>query len=203
MAGMVADRYHTRLVKWARVILPVTALALLSTLFLLARTVNPDDAIPFADVDVSMRARNQQLTMPRFAGVTLDGTQFAMTADIAKPDADDPRLMTANNITLELRDSAAATATMTANVAHIDTARRGLILEGDVQIGTSTGYQLTTARLEGSLGSLNIHATDGVTGTGPLGSLRAGAMHLNEDEDGAQRLLFTDGVDLLYHPPTE
>lgn len=203
MAGMVADRYHTRLVRGARVVLPVAAIALLSMLFLLARSVNPDDAIPFAEVDVSVRARDQQLTMPRFAGVSRDGTHFALTADLARPDADDPRRMTAEVVMLTLRDQAEATAEMTARTAEIDTATRHLTLDGDVQIETSSGYSLTTSRLEGTLGSLDIRATDGVTGDGPLGTLRAGAMYLNEDEDGAQRLLFTGGVDLLYVPPTE
>ncbi|WP_371155948.1 LPS export ABC transporter periplasmic protein LptC [Jannaschia sp. 2305UL9-9] len=200
---MVTDRYHTRLVRGARVVLPVAAIGLLSTLFLLARSVNPDDAIPFAEVDVSMRARDQQLTMPRFAGVSRDGTEFAMTADLARPDADDPRRMTAQAVMLTLRDTSEATAQMTADTAEVDTAARQLTLEGDVRIETSTDYRLLTTRLQGTLGSLNIRATEGVTGDGPLGTLRAGAMYLNEDEDGAQRLLFTGGVDLLYVPPTE
>ncbi|MEL6588071.1 MAG: hypothetical protein AAFQ50_15700, partial [Pseudomonadota bacterium] len=72
---MVADNTHSQLVSGAKVILPVIALVTLSTLFLLARTVDPDDAIPFADVNVSERARDQQLTQPKFSGVSSDGTE--------------------------------------------------------------------------------------------------------------------------------
>ncbi|MBL9052753.1 MAG: hypothetical protein JNN02_03385, partial [Tabrizicola sp.] len=49
MAGTDA---HTRVVTWLKVLLPLAALAILSTLFLLADQINPDDALPFAEVDV-------------------------------------------------------------------------------------------------------------------------------------------------------
>jgi lipopolysaccharide export system protein LptC len=43
---------HTRVVGWLKVALPLIALALLATLFLLADRIDPDDALPYAEVDV-------------------------------------------------------------------------------------------------------------------------------------------------------
>ena len=40
---------HSRLVTWAKVALPLAALAILSTLFLLADRIDPTAAIPYAD----------------------------------------------------------------------------------------------------------------------------------------------------------
>ncbi|UWQ18290.1 LPS export ABC transporter periplasmic protein LptC [Jannaschia sp. M317] len=200
---MVADSYHTPLVRAGRVILPVTALALLSTLFLLARTVNPDDAIPFADVDVSERARDQQLTAPRFAGVSREGTEFALSANTARPDAADPRIMEADQVVLDLIDMSGGEVMVQADMGRVDTAARHITLDGNVQVTTTTGFRLTTARLEGTLGTLNIRATGGVVGDGPLGGLRADEMRVNQDEEGSQRLLFTGGVELVYTPPTD
>ncbi|MGB3407141.1 MAG: hypothetical protein WBA67_06565 [Jannaschia sp.] len=203
MSDMYADSTHTRIVKGARVILPVLALGLLSTLFLLARTVNPDDALPFADVDVSERARDQQLTAPRFAGVSRDGTEYSLIADVARPEPTDPRVLWAETVNLHLTDAAGVGAIITSLAGQIDTASRNLILEGNVFIVTSSGYELRAERMEGSLGRLDIRATGGVTGDGPLGTLRADEVSLSEQDGGAQRLLFTGGVDLLYKPPTE
>ena len=200
---MVADSYHTSLVKGARVILPVLALGLLSTLFLLARNVNPDDAIPFSEVDLSERARDQQLTAPRFAGVSEDGTEYQLLARLARPDADDPRRMTAEIVNLALTDPDGWDTIIQAGLAKIDTTVRTITLIGDVLIVTSTGYQLTASTMEGSLGRLDIRASGGVTGDGPLGRMRADTMVLDEDDSGAQRMVFTGGVELLYLPPTD
>lgn len=193
---------HSRLVRLATLILPVLALALLSTLFLVARRVNPDDAIPFADVDVSMRARDQQLTMPRFTGLSQGRTAFDLSARTARPDAADPRRMSADVLRLILRDPGGGRTTVTSEAGDIDTAERDIVLTGDVRVVTSTGYELRTERLEGSLGRLSVVSPGNVTGSGPLGTLRAGTMALGEDGDGVATLLFTNGVDLLYVPPT-
>jgi lipopolysaccharide export system protein LptC len=192
---------HTSLVRGARIVLPVAALALMSTLFLLPRQIDPDAAIPFAEVDVSMRARDQQLTAPRFAGVSRGGAEFALTAARALPDRGDPRRMTAETVALHVVGQDRTRATLRAERAEIDTDTRRLDLIGDVRIDTTTGYRLRTARMGGTLGTLDLSAEGGVAGDGPLGSLRADAMRLTEDAEGAQRLLFTGGVELLYRPP--
>lgn len=193
--------FHTKAVRLGVVVLPVLALGLLSTLFLLARKVNPDDAIPFASVDVSERARDRQLTAPRFSGVSAEGTTFDLSARTARPDPVDARRMTAQTLRLMLVDTGGGEATLASARGEIDTGARSLMLDGDVRIDTTSGYSLRTESLEGTLGRLEVVAPGEVTGDGPLGRLRAGAMRLDEDEDGVVRLLFTGGVDLLYTPP--
>ncbi len=195
------SRLHSRIVRAAALLLPILALILLSTLFLLARTVNPDDAIPFAEVDVSMRVRDQQLTMPRFAGVSRGRTAFDLSARLARPDATDPRRMTAEALDLILDDPGGGRTTVIADAGDVDTADRLIVLDGDVRVETSAGFSLRSARLEGSLGALSLVSPGAVTGTGPLGTLRAGTMAMREDASGAIGLLFTGGVDMLYVPP--
>jgi lipopolysaccharide export system protein LptC len=56
--------------------------------------------------------------------------------------------------------------------------------------------------MAGTLGALDIRAEGGVEGSGPLGRLRAPELRVTE-EDGALRLLFTGGVELLYLPPED
>ena len=199
---MLPDRLHSPIVRAARVVLPVAALALLSTLFLLARSIDPEDAIPFAEVDVSERARDQQLTAPRFAGRTRDGTAYVLLADAARPDAADPRRMQADGPRLMLDGGARGGAVVVAGAADVDTGTRMLRLADGVRIETTTGFALRTPRLDAMLETLEVVAPDGVAGTGPLGELRAGSLRLAEDATGALRLVFTGGVDLIYRPPT-
>lgn len=193
---------HSRAVRLGTLLLPLAALALLSTMFLLARSVNPDDAISFAAVDVSERARDRQVTAPRLSGVSDRGTAFDLAAREARPDADDPRRMSGTALRLVLDGQARDRATIVADAGEVDTGARTIALEGDVHIETSTGYDLETARMDGSLGRLEVVAPEEVRGTGPLGELRAGAMRIDEDAGGAARMVFTGGVNLLYLPPT-
>lgn len=197
-----AKPLYSRLVRLATLALPVLALVLLSTLFLLARRVNPEDAIPFASVDVSERARDQQLTRPRFTGMSGGATAFDLSARLARPDRDSPQKMEAEALRLVLNGEDGGRATVISDRGDVDTEVRSIILTGDVRIDTSTGYALRTERLEGSLATLSIVSPGPVTGDGPLGDLRAGGLTLTEDETGQTRMLFTDGVDLLYLPPS-
>lgn len=197
-----AGGLHSRAVRLATLVLPLAALALLSTMFLLARSVNPDDAIPFAAVDVSERARDRQVTTPRLAGVSGRGTAFDLAAREARPDATDPRRMTGEALRLVLDGKTGGQATLVADAGEVDTGARTIALEGNVRIETSTGYTLETPRMNGSLGRLEVTASEGVRGTSPLGRLRAEAMRLDEDISGAARMVFTGDVELLYVPPT-
>ena len=64
---------HTRVVTWLKIALPLAALAILSTLFLLADKIDPEDALPYAEVDVEDLAREPRMTLPSNAGTTSDG----------------------------------------------------------------------------------------------------------------------------------
>ena len=78
---MQADRYSIMVAR-LKVALPLMALGLLSTLFLVSRAVDPTVAIPFADQEVQDRLKNQQITGPFFSGVSARGDQIAFVADI-------------------------------------------------------------------------------------------------------------------------
>ena len=72
---------RSRLIAWLRVLLPLAALAILSTLFLLGRTPDPDDALPYAEVDAEDMVRDPRMTRPEFAGVSKSGAEVTVTAD--------------------------------------------------------------------------------------------------------------------------
>ena len=53
------DRY-SRMIVWLKVLLPLMALALLSTLFLLSRNVDPLASIPFAQAEIDERLKEKK-----------------------------------------------------------------------------------------------------------------------------------------------
>ena len=64
MARRAALDGWSRLVAALKVLLPLAALAILSTLFLVSNRINPEDALPYADVDVEARLREPRITAP-------------------------------------------------------------------------------------------------------------------------------------------
>jgi lipopolysaccharide export system protein LptC len=193
---------HSRLIRAASLILPLAALGLMSTLFLLAGRANPDDALPYAEVDVSARAREGQLTAPRMAGVTQGGAAFTVEAMRARPDPDDPRVMSADAPVLLVDDPAGGRARLTAARAEIDTGARRVALDGGVAVTTDRGWSLGADRLEGTLGALDLTGTGDVRGRGPMGEARADALRLTDGPDGPV-LRLTGGVELVYLPPLD
>jgi lipopolysaccharide export system protein LptC len=85
MAGRAALDGWSRLVALLKVLLPLTALAILSTLFLISNRINPDDALPYAEVDVEARLKEPRITAPTYAGTTSDGAALEVTAAEARP----------------------------------------------------------------------------------------------------------------------
>ena len=193
-----ADPY-TRLVTYLKIILPLAALAILSTLFLISSRVGPGTTIPFAEHEVAKRIETQQVTTPFFAGVTSAGDDITMTAT---------EMVTFSNTHTEARDMTVeldflggGRVVLVANQGDVDMNDNLANLTGDVVIQSTSGYTLTSDYMTGSLTHLDLLSPGAVQGTGPGGTLNAGSMHLTRnDDDQMAQLLFTGGVKLVYDP---
>ena len=102
MAARRALDGWSRAVGWLKVVLPLTALALLSTLFLVSKRIDPEAAIPYADVDVEARMKEPRITKPAYAGTTTDGSALVMQASEARPATTPGAPSTAADITARL-----------------------------------------------------------------------------------------------------
>lgn len=195
----VADNAYSRFVQWVKIILPLLALGLLSTMFLFSRTVNPEDAIPISEVDVEQIAKEQRLAAPEFSAVTSDGSTVTVRAAVARPDLTDSRRLSAEDVDAQILTQRGLKIDIDANEALYDGGADQLSLTGDVQITTSTGYALRTETLVADLEETGLVSESEVRGNGPSGKLEAGRMELR-GQSGAQVLVFKDGVKLLYDP---
>lgn len=193
------DNHYSRFVQLAKIVFPLVALGLLSTLFLFSRTIDPSDAIPFADIDVEQIARDQVLSSPRFSGATDNGTAITVDAASAVPDLTDPRRMNIKEVVARIESPGGRSYGITALAARYDGNDDTLELNGDVRVATSTGYRLETATLTTNLKTSAITAPGAVFGKGPPGVIEAGAMELTSQGD-TQVLVFKNGVKLIYDP---
>lgn len=197
------DNFHSTAVAWLKVALPLLALAILSTLFLVSRTIDPSDAIPFAEVDIEDRLREPRLTSPTWAGVTDDGAALTIAADQARPEQKDGSVASADAIVADLETPDGATARLVAAKGQFDTQANAFTAMGGVVITTSTGYELATEAMTAKLDRTSLTSDTTVTGHSPVGELTAGAMEITETSEGSGSyvLVLKNGVKLLYQPP--
>jgi lipopolysaccharide export system protein LptC len=192
---------HTRVVGWLKVALPLAALAILSTLFLVARRIDPEAALPYAEVDVEDLAREPRMTAPTYAGTTSDGAALTLSAAEARPAADGAPAAAAG-LRLELTTPDGARTELQAGTARMDPVARELILSDGVTMTTSSGYRLETAAVAARLDRTGLESRAPVTATGPAGDIRADRMAISQDAQtpGAYVLVFNGGVRLVYQP---
>ncbi|MDM7255278.1 MAG: hypothetical protein P3W90_001105 [Paracoccus sp. (in: a-proteobacteria)] len=186
---------RSRLVAWAKVLLPLAALALLSTIFLLARQTDPDAALPYAEVDAKALARDPRVTAPELSAVTSDGTAINLTAETATPQAGTDAQ--ARNIRMTLRPDGAAASDLTAGAAQISGAE--VRLSDGVRITTSDGWALTAPAVTARTDRTGLASDGAVTGFAPFGRVDAGALSVSRKDD-APVLDLTGGVRLIYQP---
>lgn len=196
MAGSQRNTYSV-IVSWAKIILPMVALGLLSTVFLFSRQIDPEGAIPFADVDLEARLREQRLSKPNYATTTDDGSALTIVAESAAPILDGGG-GTAENIVARLKRTDGTTIDMTSDSGMIQ-GSKSLTLTGNVAIDTSDGYSLRSDKMISAMNRTDITSPGPITGTGPFGDLQAGRMHLTvpENQDGILAV-FEGGVRLIY-----
>ncbi|MFC6636097.1 LPS export ABC transporter periplasmic protein LptC [Sulfitobacter sp. JBTF-M27] len=197
---MQLDRY-SRMVGWLKVLLPLMALGLLSTLFLLSRVVDPESVIPFADKEIQDRLRDQQVTGPVYYGVTPEGDELSFAAEKLTTPKEQTGANDAEQVEVTMKLASGSRVTLTSDHGRFDMAANRADLDGDVVITTSTGYQIKSDKLVTRLSTLDVHSPGPVHADGPLGTLDAGAMQLNAGKAGdAAQLVFTNGVKLIYVP---
>ncbi|TGN46479.1 hypothetical protein E4L95_19415, partial [Paracoccus liaowanqingii] len=79
---------RTRIVRWLRVLLPLVALAMLSTMFLFSRRSDTESRIPYAEVEAEAAAREGRIVAPDYSAVTPDGARLSLRAAQATPSAE-------------------------------------------------------------------------------------------------------------------
>lgn len=198
------DNLHSRVVAWLKVVLPLLALALLSTLFLVARSNDPDATLPYSRTDLAQMASEQRVERPSFAGVTREGRRIEVAAETAVPHADDQNVIEATALsgTLHTGQDGRIDVSSRKGTLFAETARA--TLRGQVEIVTTTGYTIRTEELETALDRVEMATPGPVAAEGPLGRIDAGRLTVVPGaRENEVAVVFKDGVKLVYVPPSQ
>lgn len=194
---MPGSNRYSQVVSYVKIVLPIIAIGILSTLFLLSRSPDPERAIPFANVDLEELAREQRLGSPRYAGTTNAGREVVVVAETAVPVDGQLDLISVDTLDarIELDDTRFVDITSLQGVINLETNIADL--STDVEVADSTGYTLDTENLLVNFREFAMSSPTDVVVEGPGFHLEAGSMDLSGAE-GAQVLIFNGGVKVLY-----
>lgn len=195
----VYDNTHSRVVAWLKIILPLSALGVLSTLFLVSRQIAPEASLPYSEVDVKELAREQRLSQPHYSGMTKDGAALTVTAEAARPDLTNPKRATGEVITALLDAPDGEKTRLTADRGEVDTGANSLILEGSVDIVSSSGMRLKSDRLNAALDQSMVESPGPVEGEAPMGHITADSMLMTGTGE-SHVVVFKGNVRLIYQP---
>ena len=192
------DNFYSLFVSWAKIILPMAGIALLSTLFLFARNTD-QSSLPLAELEEM--ARSARLTGPTFSGITDDGTIFTVSAGVAAPDPADLRVVNIEKIRLLLSDPEGASVEITAARANYDGNTNMVSLLGLTRLVSSVGYSLETRGITADISSGTVTTSGALEAQAPFGEISAGRLTILRDaEAGGQQMVFQNGVQLVYQP---
>lgn len=191
---------RSRMVALFKVLLPLAALGILSTLFMLSRGNDPTARIPFAEREMVERMRDQQVTAPYFSGTTAKGDEIIVTASMVRPErAGDPA--EATDLDAKITTVDGVRFTLTSDTGSVAMDKNLATFSGSVEITSSSGFVVQTELLHTALDSISGNTPGTVTGTGPIGDFSAGQMQISEESDGGPlHMLFKNGVKLIYDP---
>ncbi|WP_312525451.1 LPS export ABC transporter periplasmic protein LptC [Paracoccus sp. (in: a-proteobacteria)] len=191
---------RTRIVHLLRILLPLAALVLLSTLFLFSGDKGDDSSLlPYAEVTPENIDQRPVIVAPTYAGVSRDGTEINMTATSADP-GNETRPGTIETVNLTLSDPQGLRADLVAGAGVMDSTT--IRLSDGVTMTTSTGWTMTSKAFLADVTEGRVSSTDQVDIHGPFGDLTAQAMELRRLSDGSHDhvLDFTGGVRMVYQP---
>ena len=196
-----ATNLHSQIVGWLKILLPLGALMLLSTLFLFARAPAESTEIPFADLDVA--AREQRIGTPRLSGLTDTGDRIEIRADNARPDPATAGTVQIDRPRLTLDATDGSQLTVAAGTGSLVQSENRARLAGLARAELSTGYQMETAGLTADLATGVIVSDGAMEILAPFGELTAGqaTIDLGQSTGGAS-LRFEQGVRLIFQPAT-
>ena len=147
-----SDNSYSRFVSWLKVLLPVSALALLSTMFLISKSIDPTTALSYARVNLEELTGDQRIDSPKFSSVTEDGAALSFSAKSAVPDTEKQNVFTADVLTARIETPDGGAVDIDAAKAVIDGTANRVNLSGGVTLVTSTDYEIATDRADNGNG---------------------------------------------------
>jgi lipopolysaccharide export system protein LptC len=197
-----APGLHSRIVGILKVGLPLVALGMLASIFLVQTDDSLGGNIVFSQGDIDALGEGLKITNPTFTGTTAGQDRFRFTAALVEPDAAPPERARITTLAGEVALHNGPTVELEADTGDLHIPTERLDVAGDVRIRTSEGYRIHAEQATLDLAAGSIVAGNAVETTGPLGRIDSGSLAVAPAASSgeARRFSFGNGVRLIYEP---
>ncbi len=199
---MQSDRLYSKFIGGMKILLPMAALGLLSTMFMISQ--GRETAL---DISTFLSANGGSdlvagISKPKFASTTTQGDSVLVQAEQARPIEDG--LVAAYQVAAEIDLIDGSAISLSALKAAVMEDGERIDLEGSVHMESSTGYHVATEAFQMQTNRVSGQTLSPIEATGPAGSFRADRMVVTQNQDtGDVQLHFTGNVKLVYLPLQE
>ena len=188
---------YSRVVAWLKIVLPLLALIVMGTVFLINSDDSFDTGFTFSEGDLNTLDAGSFLNQPQIDGTTDKGEPFHLIADRISPQEGNQNLVTVSALSGNFTFLSGEWVKLTANEAIMDIKAQTMLFNSGGRIETSDG---NTAEI----GSLLIHMTNGnmsgtdINANGPLGQISADQFRIDANETENRMLWFENNVMMRY-----
>lgn len=190
-----AGRSYTRFVKIMRLVLPLAALLVVGVVMAWPRMEQAITPLTPENISQTPQAITQnELISPRFEGADSRNNPYILIAQRATQSAQNPDIMLLEQPQGDIDLGDADKLLVTARKGTYRQNAGKLLLEGDVRLTHSNGYQMDTSRLSIDVKAQESRTDQPVTVTGPAAALQATGMEARNN-DGL--LIFTGPATLI------
>lgn len=188
---------YRRVARIIKVILPVTALAMMSVMFLAAKAPVSDLTLPYLD-DSQGGDAPAGMRGARTTGISDTGSIIETTADIVTLDGDFANLW---GFDADITDRGGIASRVSSDQARATRDTSRIWLNGNAHLQTSQGIEVQSQAMEADFDRNQLRSPGQIDATAPFGTISAGKMDM-QMADGSQnsRIVFSGGVEMLYQP---
>lgn len=170
----MAMKHHTytRMIGLLKIILPLMALAVLGTVFLITKEDGFDPGFTFSQAEFDALESGSFLDNPQINGKTADGDIFSLNAERIEPESQDLQRIIASNLVSNFDFTSGISVEIIADTAEILMGEQLLVFPDGARIITSDGYDGTLKALTANLETGYISG-EMIEADGPLGHISA------------------------------
>ena len=194
---------YSRFVTITKVVLPLIAIGLLGTVFLITNDDSLEGGFSFSQSDLNALESGLRIDKPRMFGSNPKGDLYNFVADTLLPDSLTPSLIEAQNISGEINYQSGEVIQLSAGKAEFMLEGNQLRLSEGMLVVMSDGSRIVGNGLLAELDTGKITSEGAITATGPLGDIQAGNFrvgYVGEEDEEKQMIWFENGVMLSFKP---
>ena len=189
------DNRYSYFVFIAKIFFPISALVILSTLFLFARFSDSPQLVSFSDIGTDRDVANQKITSPIYSGLTDDGSILEFSMATLSPGILNPKKVSAKKVSAKITTQSGIIYKISADKGTFNDNTSTVNLKKNVVVQTPKDYKIYTENLSTHVKKTKLYSPSSVLVKSPIGKLIAGNMSLTE-KNGESLLIFKKGVTL-------